>query len=47
MLTKEQKLLRRTGIGGSDAAAILGLSPWATPLDIYNEKVSAEEIAEE
>lgn len=24
---------RRSGIGGSDIAAILGLSPWATPLD--------------
>lgn len=46
MLTKEQKLLRRTGIGGSDAAAILGLSPWATPLDIYNEKVAEGEPAE-
>lgn len=29
---------RRTGIGGSDVAPILGLSPWATPLDIYLEK---------
>ena len=24
---------RRLGIGGSDVAPILGLSPWATPLD--------------
>lgn len=30
--------LRRTFIGGSDAAAILGLSPWATPLGIYRRK---------
>lgn len=29
---------RRTGIGGSDAAAILGLSKWRTPLDVYLEK---------
>lgn len=30
---------RREGIGGSDAAAILGLDPWKTPLDIYNRKL--------
>ena len=29
---------RRTGIGGSDAAAILGVSPWASALSVYNEK---------
>jgi putative phage-type endonuclease len=29
---------RRTGIGGSDAAAILGLSPWAGPMDIWLAK---------
>ena len=29
---------RRTGIGGSDAAAILGISPWKTPFDVYMEK---------
>ncbi|MCE5269155.1 MAG: YqaJ viral recombinase family protein [Planctomycetaceae bacterium] len=30
---------RKTGIGGSDAAAVCGMSPWATPLDVYMEKV--------
>jgi putative phage-type endonuclease len=30
---------RATGIGGSDAAAVCGMSPWATPLDIYMSKV--------
>lgn len=30
---------RRTGIGGSDAAAVMGLSPWATPYRIWAEKV--------
>ncbi len=30
---------RSRGIGGSDAPAILGLSPWRTPLDVYLEKV--------
>ncbi len=29
---------RRSGIGGSDVAAILGLSKWKTPLDVYLEK---------
>jgi len=30
---------RRTGIGGSDAAAVCGMSTWETPLDVYMEKV--------
>jgi len=29
---------RRKGIGGSDIAAILGLSPWKTPFQVYQEK---------
>jgi len=29
---------RRAGIGGSDAAAVLGLSKWKTPLQVYQEK---------
>lgn len=29
---------RRRGIGGSDAAAVLGLSPYATPLTVWLEK---------
>jgi putative phage-type endonuclease len=29
---------RRTGIGGSDVAAILGLSKWKSPLDVYLDK---------
>lgn len=39
MLTSEQVEARRLGIGGSDVAAILGLSPWATPLDVYLSKL--------
>lgn len=31
-------LARTTGIGGSDVAAILGLSKWKTPLQVYQEK---------
>lgn len=29
---------RRSGIGGSDAAAVLGLSKWKTPLQVYLDK---------
>lgn len=34
-------LARKQGIGGSDVAAILGVSPWKTILDIYNDKISS------
>lgn len=38
---------RRTGIGGSDIAAVLGLSPWRTALDVWRSKVEpVEEPAE-
>lgn len=30
---------RRLGIGGSDAAAVLGLSKWKTPYDVYADKL--------
>lgn len=30
---------RRTGVGGSDVAAVLGLSPWRTPYDVYLDKL--------
>ena len=30
---------RRLGIGGSDAAAIMGLSPYATIRDLYFDKI--------
>lgn len=29
---------RRKGIGSTDAAAILGLSPWSTPFDVWQDK---------
>jgi predicted phage-related endonuclease len=29
---------RQKYIGGSDVAAILGISPWKTPLDVYLDK---------
>lgn len=30
--------LRKQGIGGSDVAAIMGLSPWKSPLEVWLEK---------
>lgn len=38
---------RQAGIGGSDVAAILGISPWKTPLDVYNSKVEPVAADEE
>ena len=34
--------LRRTGIGASDAPAILGASPWASPVSVYADKIDAD-----
>jgi putative phage-type endonuclease len=39
-LTPKQLIERRKGIGGSDAAAVCGLSPWKTPIDVYYEKIA-------
>ena len=36
---KGEKMDRTKGIGGSDVAAICGVSPWKTPLQIYLEKI--------
>jgi hypothetical protein len=33
---------RTKTIGGSDVAAILGLSPWRSPLDVWREKTLGE-----
>lgn len=38
-LTAEQHQTRSQGIGGSDAAAALGLSKWKTPVQLYLEKI--------
>lgn len=40
MLTKEQLATRRSGIGGSDVASILGISPWKSAYDVYVAKTS-------
>lgn len=46
-MTNEQRTAwlegRRTGIGGSDVAAVLGLNPWKTPLDVWNDKLGLSE----
>lgn len=40
-LTRAQWLeLRRQGIGGSDVAAILGLSKWRTALEVWQDKTA-------
>lgn len=39
MMDREAWLRERmTGIGGSDAAAVMGLSKWKTPLDVFLDK---------
>lgn len=35
---------RQKYLGGSDAAGILGISPWKTPLDVYLDKVQPRRI---
>lgn len=42
-MTREEFLLnRRSGVGGSDVAAILGLSRYKSALDVYESKVDTE-----
>lgn len=38
---------RRQGIGGSDLAAIMGLSPWATPVTVWLDKTGRQPPQEE
>ncbi len=37
---------RKAGIGASESAAVLGLSPWATPLDVYLQKHGLKAVEE-
>lgn len=47
IIDKKQWLeMRRTGIGGSDSAAALGLSKWKTPYQLYLEKIGEAETIE-
>lgn len=39
MLSPEDHAIRATGIGGSDVGAVVGLSPFKRPIDVYNEKI--------
>lgn len=43
MLTERQRKIRRTGIGSSDAAAIMGCDPWRTTWDVWAEKTGKVE----
>jgi len=43
----EEQERRRRGIGASEAAAVLGLSPWATPADVWARKLGLTEDAPE
>ena len=38
----EWLMVRRSGIGGSDAAAALGLSPWKSALELWQEKTCGQ-----
>lgn len=44
---KDWLAYRRKGIGGSDVAAIMGVSPFATIRDLYNDKVGIQPVIEE
>ena len=39
VLSAEQLALRLGGLGGSDVAAVCGVNPYKTALDVYREKV--------
>jgi putative phage-type endonuclease len=39
--------VRKGGIGGSDAAAVLGMSPWCSPLDVWLDKTGRAKPVDE
>lgn len=41
--TREEWLSKRSGIGGSDCAAILGMSPWKTANELWLEKTGQKQ----
>lgn len=43
-LTPEQKQRRRSAIGASEIAALVGISKWSTPIAIYEAKVHGHEL---
>ena len=47
-MNREQFLLdRKKGIGGSDVASILGVSPYRTALEVYHDKTSPDLVLDE
>ena len=47
-LSREEWLAgRRKGIGGSDAAAIMGMSPFCTKRDLYYDKCGIQAVMDE
>ena len=47
MSREEWLKARKQGIGGSDAAAVIGLSPWASPFSVWMNKTGKEEDSED
>jgi putative phage-type endonuclease len=45
-LSTTQKAIRRMGIGGSEIACVLGISPFGGPLDVWQGKVEGRELEE-
>jgi putative phage-type endonuclease len=45
MLTQSQHKARSKGLGGSDAATVLGLSPWKSPSQLFLEKTGRVQAA--
>lgn len=43
-MDKEQIIWRRNGIGSSDAAVVMGVSPWRTPYQLWQEKVYGDSL---
>lgn len=46
MLTAKQLKERKSGIGGSDCAAVLGLSKWRSPFEVYVDKITPPDEGE-
>lgn len=44
---REWRLWRRNGIGGSDASVIMGVNPYRSILDLWDDKCGNTELAEE
>lgn len=47
MLTLDQKQARLNGLGGSDAAAVVGLSPYKSPYQLFLEKRQEAPVSDE